>query len=184
MNSFMINCVRANLAERRCLFLSRSYAVVKEYAQAITLARKADIFVREALSLFSHSADPINESNTPYYVVTSDTINDLVEIIKSSENDYRLDWFAYSGGLVKPVRDESKKPLFFDIALNYAQLDMDKLQERAGMRPKVTSIPIIEPKLTSISKTKAEEVERPATPEPSAPGGVLNSLLGGWWGRR
>lgn len=86
-----------------------------------------------------------------------------------------------------------KKPLFFDIALNYVQLDMEALQKRAGKAPvpvaggaggKVGDAAKVEAK--PISRAKAEEQERPATPEPQkpAPSGGLSSLLGGWWGRK
>ena len=77
-----------------------------------------------------------------------------------------------------------RKPLFFNIALNYVELDMDRLMGRAGKKP---SVPLVQaqpmPEKKSVAKAKAEEL-RPATPEPQAPSrGGLTSLLGGWWGR-
>ena len=86
-----------------------------------------------------------------------------------------------------------KKPLFFDIALNYINLDMERLQERAGKAPEeVRTAAVAAPapqaaveKKTQVSRAKVEEIERAATPEPSAQArGGLGSLLGGWWGRR
>jgi signal recognition particle subunit SRP68 len=95
----------------------------------------------------------------------------------------KRDWFSYNGGSVDTDDKSHKKPLFFDIALNYVQLDMDRLQERAGRKPATKSTAAkAEPK--QVARAKVEE-QRPATPEPQAtPSGGLSSLLGGWWGRK
>lgn len=103
------------------------------------------------------------------------------------ETQFKREWFAYNGGAAGDERDPSKKPLFFDIALNYVQLDVDRLQERTGQR-KVLSRPAAktpaQEQKIGTAKAKVEE-ERVATPEPEqAPRGGLSSLLGGWWGRQ
>lgn len=86
---------------------------------------------------------------------------------------------------------------------------MDRLQERAGRQvghpPVVVASPVpqrvggsggggekrLEEKpvvvKSVVSRAKAEEIERPMTPEPTpvpAAKGGLSSLLGGWWGRK
>jgi len=97
---------------------------------------------------------------------------------------YSKERFAYNGGSVDADIKSHKKLLFFDIALNYVQLDVDRLQERAGKKPVVKSTYTkAEPK--QIARAKVEEEARPLTPEPQAtPSGGLSSLLGGWWGRK
>jgi signal recognition particle subunit SRP68 len=117
-----------------------------------------------------------------------------LDILRTAdEKGFKLDWFQFNGGIAFPERDTSKKPVFYDIALNYVQLDMDRLQERAGIKapePKVTvtNVPIKAPepaKPAVVARARAEEIQRPTTPEPTEPGrGGLSSLLGGWWGRK
>lgn len=57
---------------------------------------------------------------------------------------YKRDWFAYNGGVPTHTPDgtslankqqTNKKALFFNIALNYVELDMDALTKRAGKLP-------------------------------------------------
>lgn len=97
---------------------------------------------------------------------------------------FKKDWFAFNGGSPDADNKSYKKLLFFDIALNYVQLDMEQLQTRAGKKPAATSTAAkVEPK--AITRAKVEEIERAPTPEPQAiPSGGLSSLLGGWWGRK
>ena len=80
--------------------------------------------------------------------------------------------------------------MFFNIALNYVELDMDRLSQRAGKQPAPSpAIPVAPKKQEAVlekkavPKAKAEQV-RLLSPEPQAPSrGGLSSLLGGWWGR-
>jgi len=80
--------------------------------------------------------------------------------------------------------------LFFNIALNYVELDIDRLSQRAGKRPVPgPALPVAPKKQEAVlekkaaPKAKAEQVRSPS-PEPQAPSrGGLSSLLGGWWGR-
>ncbi|OBZ80024.1 Signal recognition particle subunit SRP68 [Grifola frondosa] len=160
---------------RRCCYLARSYAPLKQYAEALTLTQHASIHLRESRSVLIADLDQLEEN------------------IGSESLEFKKAWFTYNGGSVSSDGKSYKKPLFFDIALNYVQLDMDRLHERAGKAPAVpqTAVPIQAPvpqlpqeKKTS-SRAKVEEIERAATPEPSAPArGGLGGLLGGWWGRK
>jgi signal recognition particle subunit SRP68 len=126
--------------------------------------------------------------------------------ISTDGTKYKRDWFAYNGGSVTKDPKGHKKPLFFDIALNYVELDMDRLLERAGKAPAApvpAPVPVAAPKPRPAQpqavkaestqekkpvgqqKAKVEETQaRPETPQPSAPSkGGLSTLLGGWWGR-
>ena len=64
------------------------------------------------------------------------------------------------------------------------------LPRRGGARIPFRRNPLIpppepRPAIAPVAKAKKEEIERPATPEPSGPSrGGLSSLLGGWWGRK
>jgi signal recognition particle subunit SRP68 len=131
---------------------------------------------------------------TSFYPLVDSDCDTLDEEISRVSSELKRDWFAFNGGAPTPGNESYKKPLFFDIALNYVELDMDRLQQRAGKEPSPAPAPIYisQPKpipqaqkgLTS--KAKAEEIARPATPEPQAETsrGGLSSLLGGWWGRK
>jgi len=61
--------------------------------------------------------------------------------------------------------DPNKKPLFFDIALNYVQLDMDRLLERTGKshsKPKEGDRKI----QAQPAKSRLEEITRTETSAP------------------
>ena len=132
---------------------------------------------------------PIWLSHVPLYVdqprgVTALRTKTYHHILNgSSKRVIRIPWSADA--------TTYQKPLFFNIALNYVELDMDRLQQRAGKEPSVALPPTgtsatgnaesIEKK--SIPKAKAEEplVPNLNTQQPSRSG--LSSLLGGWWSK-
>ncbi|KAL5495759.1 SRP68 [Sanghuangporus weigelae] len=173
---------------RRCVYLARSYAAVKQYAQALALCQRSHIYIREASSTLSATSPTPHAS---FYPITLTGVNSLEQLLLNDEERLKRDWFAYNGGSPAAQRDTSKKPLFFDIALNHVQLDIERLQERAGLAvspKKDEKVTQETPRaaVTPVAKAKMEEIERPATPEPvsSRAGGGLSSLLGGWWGRK
>jgi signal recognition particle subunit SRP68 len=156
---------------------------VKRYAEALALIQHANIHLRETRSILSTS-DSITLGNPSYYPLTDTNFNAHEGELTADGLLFKRDWFAYNGGSVDANNASHKKPLFFDIALNYVQLDTDRLQERAGKKPAVKSATTkAEPK--QIVRAKVEEEERLLTPEPQATAsGGLSSLLGGWWGRK
>lgn len=175
---------------RRCLFLSRSYAAVKKYAESLALIRHAQIHLREARSLMSTAgSDPISSGSPDFSPLSAEAVNKLDTELASDGLKFKKAWFAFNGGQIDPDSSKTyKKPLFFDIALNYVQLDMDRLQARAGKQPAAPAakaVPSAVPEKKAPARAKVEEIERAATPEPqAAPSrGGLSSLLGGWWGR-
>jgi signal recognition particle subunit SRP68 len=130
---------------------------------------------------------------TSFYPLADSDCDTLDEEISRIGSDLKKDWFAFNGGSPTPDNESFKKPLFFDIALNYAELDMGRLQQRAGKEPQPAPahINISQPQLLQVqkglaSKAKVEEIVRPATPELQAEisRGGLSSLLGGWWGHK
>ena len=113
---------------------------------------------RQAVSLLPPSAndpnqtdDPINsaqQQNQPsFYPLTTSDISVLNDELSSDTLQCKKDWFTFNGGqLTTDTTTDTttdnkthKKPLFFDIALNYVQLDMERLQERAGKPPTSSS---------------------------------------------
>ncbi|KAG2740978.1 hypothetical protein P692DRAFT_20859351 [Suillus brevipes Sb2] len=167
---------------RRCSYLSQCYVAVKKYAEALSLIQHATIYLRETRSTLSiFSEDPISSGSPAYYPLTSSDLDILESTITQDGLTIKNEWFAYNGGSIDADNKTYKKPLFFDIALNYVQLDMDRLQERAGK----ASAPVLVPVQAVPAKSRLEEVARPNTPEPQVPArGGLTSLLEGWWGRK
>ncbi|KAG1889230.1 hypothetical protein F4604DRAFT_1915092 [Suillus subluteus] len=167
---------------RRCSYLAQCYVAVKKYAEALSLIQHATIYLRETRSTLSiFSEDPISSGSPAYYPLTSSDLDALESTITQDGLTIKNEWFAYNGGSIDADNKTYKKPLFFDIALNYVQLDMDRLQERAGK----ASAPALVPVQAVPAKSRLEEVARPKTPEPQAPArGGLSSLLEGWWGRK
>ena len=177
--------------------MARAYVAAKKYAEALALIQHATIHIREAQSslslLPSPSEDPISTSELPFYKLEAESISELQAELDAEGLQYKKDWFTYNGGdsTGKVDRQSYKKPLFFDIAVNYISLDIDRLQERAGKAPAPAAVPVAAPapqvveKKTQVQKAKVEEIERVATPEPTPQArGGLGSLIGGWWGRR
>ncbi|KAI0079067.1 hypothetical protein K474DRAFT_725051 [Panus rudis PR-1116 ss-1] len=204
---------------RRCRYLARCYTPVKKYAEALSLTQYGTLHLRETRSLLtllpSPDSDPINAGAEPaFYPLSASDIDQLESEIEGDSLQYKKDWFSLNGGApTSPSSDDSgklkthKKPLFFDIALNYVQLDMKRLQERAGKKIEATSSQQAalstaaasttttrgissEEKSKPTKSAKVEAIERPETPEPAdnaagtASRGGLSSLLGGWWGRK
>lgn len=169
----------------RCLFLARSYAPVKKYAEALTLIQHANIHVRETQSTLSLSdADPISAATPSYYPLSNETVSELEGTLTAQGLQFKRDWFAFNGGSADSTAKSDKKPLFFDIAVNYIALDMGRLRERAGMQPVEDSEAAAQPVVEK--RQAAKEDASVETPEPKAPAagrGGLGSLLGGWWGR-
>lgn len=167
---------------RRCSYLAQCYVAVKKYAEALSLIQHATIYLRETRSTLSiFSEDPISAGSPAYYPLTSSDLDVLESTITQDGLTIKNEWFAYNGGSIDADNKTYKKPLFFDIALNYVQLDMDRLQERAGKAPAPALVPV----QAVPAKSRLEEVARPKTPEPQAPvRGGLSSLLEGWWGRK
>ncbi|KAJ7293907.1 hypothetical protein C8J57DRAFT_1270333 [Mycena rebaudengoi] len=172
---------------RRCLFLARCYAPVKKYAEALTLIQHANIHVRETISALSLSdVDPISTATPSYYPLSSEAVSQLEDALSSEGLQFKRDWFAFNGGAADSIAKADKKPLFFDIAVNYVALDMARLRERAGMEPVEVPQVAALPQPAVEKRQAAREDVRADTPEPKAPAagrGGLSSLLGGWWGR-
>jgi signal recognition particle subunit SRP68 len=185
------------LTAPRCLFLAHCYAPLKRYAEALTLAQRSQLHLREARSIISTvlEGDPEWTPTVSFYPLAESDCDKLDEDISRVSSELKRDWFTFNAGSPTPDNRAYKKPLFFDIALNYVELDMDRLQQRTGKEPPPTPAPTKilqqQPQLPLAqkglsAKAKVEEILRPATPEPKAetPGGGLSSLLGGWWGRK
>jgi signal recognition particle subunit SRP68 len=167
----------------RCLYLARCYAPVKKYAEGLTLLQHANIHLRGTRSTLSLSDyDPITFGSPVYYPLSSTDIAALEGDLSADALTLKKDWLVYNGGSIDLDHKTYKKPLFFDIALNYVQLDMDQLQERAGKKPKAPANAHL-----SGEKKKAKVEDEVSTPEPQVSAPVrsgLSSLLGGWWGRK
>ncbi|KAF9560190.1 hypothetical protein CPC08DRAFT_818375 [Agrocybe pediades] len=200
-NAELASATEARLAfinARRCVYLAHCYSAVKKYAEALTLLRNATLQIRETVTSLSLSqTDVLNEASPSFFPLHEDDVKNLEATIASDSVQYKREWFAYNGGSAKGNPSSYKKPLFFNIALNYVELDMDRLQQRAGKQPSKPPVSTgkaapqaktdatVEKK--QIPKTKADEpvetqAESQHQPQPAARGG-LSSLLGGWWGK-
>jgi signal recognition particle subunit SRP68 len=173
------------------MHLTRCYALVHKYAEALTLIQYANLHLRETRFTLSLSgSDPITSGEPAFYPFSTTSVDELESDLTILSLQLKKDWLAYNGGSANANDGPFKKPLFFDIALNYVQLDMDNLQGRAGRKPEATaSVPVdasskAEKQSEKKQTAKAMEEVRPVTPEPQpvARGGLSN-LLGGWWGR-
>ncbi|CAK5279847.1 unnamed protein product [Mycena citricolor] len=168
---------------RRSLYLGRSYAPVKKFAEALTLIQHANIHVRETTTNLSLiNADPINASNPGFYPLSPGNVSELEGTLSSEALRLKREWFAFNGGSLEASSAGHKKPLFFDIAVNYVALDMAALRHRAGLEPlDVETVPAQPARQVANEETEAVAPE-PAKSAAAAKGG-LGSLLGGWWGR-
>lgn len=184
---------------RRCLNLARCYTPVKKYVEALTLIQHAHIHVRETISTLSLATrDPVSETNPCFFPLNNTDMKELEAGLAADGLQFKRDWFVHNGGTIDEDGAKAyKKPTFFNIALNYVELDMDSLLERAGKKqgqltPKPATAPVAhiapvqQPPVEKKAplKAKVEEI-RPSTPElQAASRSGLSSLLGGWWGRK
>lgn len=161
----------------RCFFLAQCYLAVKKYAEALTLIQHATLHVRGTHSVLGSLAGIATPADTSYPLAAG-SVAALESSVLASGADMKNEWFAYDGGTLDGDPKTYKKPLFFDIGLNYVQLDMERLLERAGRAPAKEEREVVG------GKSRLEVVVHAETPEPAAPvKGGLGSLLGGWWGR-
>jgi signal recognition particle subunit SRP68 len=179
------------MCSRRCLFLSRSYAHLKRYAEALSLHRSGSLHLREARSVASTlSAPDVPTPADTFYPLPSAQVDALEKEADADALAAKTAWYALNGGAPDSAVGPGthKKPLFFDIALNYVKLDMDALERRAGRTPAAPAPASAAPRMAQPVQEKkvAAEVERAETPEPAPAkqSGGLGSLLGGWWGRK
>ena len=134
--------------------------------------------------------DLITNATPSFFPLTNDEIKEFEATVASDSLQFKRDWFTYNGGSLKADPTTYKKPLFFNIALNYVELDMDRLQARTGKKPIALQTSSVvatktksEPEKKQTSKTKVEEhVESTPQPPPQVRAG-LSSLLGGWWSK-
>lgn len=174
------------------MYLARCYSPLKRYAESLTLIQRALLHLRETRSVLSTLDAP--SANTSFYQITASECSALEEEITANSAVLKKDWFTFNGGAANADNKGHKKPLFFDIALNYVELDMESLQERSGKLPTpaihiptkaALHVQAPQPQKAPVAKAKAEEIQRAPTPEPSAAAsGGLSNLLGGWWGRK
>lgn len=168
----------------RCFFLAQCYDAAKRYGEALTLMQHATLQVRETRSVLGTLAGITTPADVSYPLAVA-SVDVLDSTLSTAVADTKNAWFAYNGGTLDGDPKAYKKPLFFDIGLNYVQLDMERLMQRAGKAPPAATREEREVVPAPPGKSRLEEVVRPETPEPAAPAkGGLGSLLGGWWGRK
>lgn len=157
---------------------------MKKYAEALTLIQRATLHLRETRSVLAALAGMVTPADASYPLALA-SVDALDSTLSTAGVDTKNEWFASNGGTLEGDPRTYKKPLFFDIGLNYVQLDMERLLERAGKAAPVTGKEEREVVSSLPGKSRLEEVVRPSTPEPAASAkGGLGNLLGGWWGRK
>ncbi|KAJ4477908.1 hypothetical protein C8J55DRAFT_515835 [Lentinula edodes] len=138
---------------KRCVNLAKCYIVIpgdKKYAEALTLLQHATIHLREArrvletLGLSADDSDPNDE--VEFYPLLEKDLEVLEESINKEGLEYKRTWLEKGGAGVGEQQggkgQKQKKPVFFNIALNYVDVDvelMERLRERAGMTPTAAS---------------------------------------------
>jgi len=148
------------------------------------------------------SASESPEDN--FYSVTLDDITSLESILIDDELHTKKEWFAHNGGRVSSLETENvphRKPLFFDVAFNYVELPMNRLQERSQKTsrkgsaapvsaPDAKGQPALSPgeakeggKEKRLATKVEEEVPAVKIVDSTASYGI-SGILGGWWGRK
>ncbi|KAG9004606.1 hypothetical protein FRB90_010836, partial [Tulasnella sp. 427] len=183
---------------KRCRYISLAHSSVKNYAQSVALNSRAEIHLREGVSSggLEPTAPAPSDVSFFYPLDNEADVNKLSKELEADALRLKKDWFAYNGGTINTEGDTGpkkyKKPLFFDIAFNYVESPLDRINERAG---KVVAERAEKP--AAALKAKVDKVEdedenrdseeegrrAPVVPKASTGGGITG-FLGGWWGRR
>ncbi|KDQ17713.1 hypothetical protein BOTBODRAFT_185806 [Botryobasidium botryosum FD-172 SS1] len=177
---------------RRCFYIAKTYSVLKKYGESLALDSRAHLYLREARSTIdtSPTLSATDHANLGFYPLSSESIEQLEKDIAADELKFKDQWFTFNGGSVSTDPSAYKKPLFFDIAFNYAELPMERLLVRAGKAPPE---PVPQPAQAAApaptfaapaDKKVSKAAEEKAPPPSPAPASGLSSLLGGWWGRK
>jgi len=172
-----IDACTSLIKAKRCFRLAQTYATEPNrlYGEAIALSQRASLHIREARSslVIVDSKSPLLDAFTPSQTQFATFEAELA----SQEEAHKREWFAYNGGRVG-TQKAANKPLFFDIALNYVDLNMDNFKQKAGI-----PVPDRPSAIAMIPTRKAPEPHEQLAPEPVASTSRLSNLLGGWWGR-
>ncbi|KAF8609431.1 hypothetical protein BDV93DRAFT_484993 [Ceratobasidium sp. AG-I] len=170
---------------RRALSLSQTYEPHLKYAEAVSLTQRSQLHCREMFSNMTDQDDQ-NTPETEFYPLTRASAQALEQDVQKAEIELKTRWFAHNGG--KPQGGtQHQKPLFFDVALNYVELPMERLQEKAGIVPTeqpAKSSPVVEKRALVDRKVDTQPEEPAQAPAQQESQGMLGSLLGGWWGRK
>lgn len=195
-------------------YLSRTYGTLKRYAEALSLTAKCHIYLRETRSILSTSVsqqDEVRPEET-YYHLTLDDVSRADEGVAKEETKIKMDWYAFNGGAVASAPEVGhKKPIFYDVAFNYVELPMERLQARAGAgqpgaKPRATLKPAIDATIAAPAAgrgiapqtsgataengkrqrraTKTEEAPPPEVKIIQSSGFGIGGILGSWWGRQ
>jgi len=179
----------SHVKAQRALYLAQAYAhhSQKRHGEAVALTQRGHLHIREARSTLAILPEATS-SHLQFYPMQAETLNVLEARLKADEEQYKIEWFAYNGGVIEeqaPAR-KHQKPVFFDIAFNYVEAPMDRLRMRAGLPGIVVDEASAAKVNSKVLKAKAEEeVEKGEEKEeekPMARGG-LSGFLGSWWGR-
>ncbi|KIY64516.1 hypothetical protein CYLTODRAFT_457145 [Cylindrobasidium torrendii FP15055 ss-10] len=164
----------------RCLYLARCFGYVKQYAEAFTLYKHSAIHVREAQSHLDLSPPP-----AAFYELTPDKLAKHQAVVGVDEQQFKREWLQYNGGSKDLDPKKYVKPPFYNIAVNYVEMDMDALARRAGLEvPDVQPEPVQEKKRSTVQQEERKQPEpEPQVVPASGSRGGLGALLGGWWGK-
>lgn len=166
--------------------MARTYSHLRRYAEAVSLTQTGQVRIREARYQLSLLSSPITTPETKYFPLEESRILTLETTVQNDETKMKVDWFAYNGGSAKQDADASvKKPLFYDIAYNWLEDPLERVQKRAGRKVESTRpVPSAAPSQQQAAKAKVDETPEPEPASEAARPSVLGGLLGGWWGRR
>ncbi|KAG9006110.1 hypothetical protein FRB90_010036, partial [Tulasnella sp. 427] len=181
-----------------CRYISLAHASVKNYAQSVALNSRAEIHLREGVSSggLEPTAPAPSEVSFFYPLDNEADVNSLSKELEADALRLKKDWFAYNGGTITTEGDtgpkKHKKPLFFDIAFNYVESPLDRINERAGKVVAERAEKPAAPLKAKVDKVEDEDENRDSEEEgrrspvvqKTSTGGGITGFLGGWWGRR
>jgi hypothetical protein len=125
------------------MHLARAYSSLKQHPKAALLAERAVVYARQARVAFKPTPDELDGSLHPLGL-TDDDVDRFDAEVKAARQQIGKAWFAagpdadpaegVAGMSLDPdAAKKRNKPLFFDIAVNYAtHPDLDEIARRAG----------------------------------------------------
>jgi signal recognition particle subunit SRP68 len=146
----------------------------------LALTQRAWLDVREA-----HNSLRIPESAAETNSVAFPSRTDLANAeqeLREDERKYKAEWFTLNGGRLGPSQEHHRQPLFFDIALNYMEPELEAINGRIEPQKPTGQHAKVAPKVQS--KFNEESQDENTSQSQLPPTSRLGGLLGSWWGRK
>lgn len=165
-----------------CIYLARCYAItsLNSFQDSLSLTQRAWLHIREARAWMDMTRETKTKASQTL-IPSSDKVAQIENQLKEDEHDYKAGLFTSIDGANSKIsnRFHHRQQVFFDIALNYIDVDLEGLSIRAhGKKAEVQK------EVTAAGTAAQKSMDNAVHTVENIPTSRLGGLLGSWWGKR